>query len=401
MREFARQAASLFQSAAIFRLKHTVTAVVLLTWLFPSVAPFAAKPLYEFQLLDTVDRLLAGDHLQSLTHIQQLLTDNPDSRLGYLIYADLLAAQAGLEKPVDPLADERGQASLEHLRKQLAERWRFNTELRAERTGLIPATLATLDPSHPDLIFVDLPASRLYLYSYHDGELEVTADYYASIGHNGPGKQREGDRKTPVGIYFITSYIPDGQLHERYGSGALPINYPNSLDRLKQRSGYGIWLHGTEPGWVNRGPRATDGCISLSNQDFEALYQALRQPFATPVIIDDQPQWITPGVQDPQKQELNEFSDKWHETWQLGATTTLRSFYTNPGKSVLLDTDPADGATRLVDTALYSYPGEPGHMLAVLRFSGNQDHTRSVHQFWKRQSGENWKIISETRLDPE
>ena len=385
----------------VFRLRQAAAAVLLLSGLFPSVGTLAAKAHYEIRLLDTLDKLLAGDHQQSLSRIQQLLIDNPDSRLGHLIHADLLAAQAGLEKPVDALADESHRASLVQLRKQLTARWRFTTQLKAERTGRIPARLATLDPSHPDLIYVDLPASRLYLYSYHDGELVVTADYYASIGRNGAGKEREGDRRTPVGIYFITSYIPEGQLHERYGSGALPINYPNPLDRLKQRSGYGIWLHGTEPGWVNRSPHATDGCVSLSNRDFEAMYQALRQPFGTPVIIDDQPEWITPTVQDAQHPEFTDFTRRWSDSWQRSAITTLRTFYTHPGKSILLGKGPADGATRLVNTVLYSYPGEPDHMLAVLRFSINQDQMRTIHQYWKQQSGENWKIVSETQLDQE
>ena len=376
-------------------------AILLLVGLALPATLAAGTKLYENQLLGAVDSLLVGDHRQALAQIQQLLVLNPDSRLGYLVHADLLAAQAGLEKPIDALAGRNDQGLLQSLRKQLLARWRFATDLKAERAGRIPARLALHSQSEPDLIYVDLPASRLYLFSYRDGTLEATANYYVSIGRNGTGKQRKGDRKTPVGIYHITSYIPGKNLHQRYGSGALPISYPNPLDRLKQRTGHGIWLHGTEPGWVNRSPRATDGCVSLSNSDFEQLYQALGKPFPTPVIIDDQPEWVTATAENERNPEFPGILDRWYGTWQRRAPTSLLEFYTDPEQSVLFDTTATDRNTRLVDTALYSYPGEIGHMLAILRFSKGNDQTRTVHQYWKRQSDKDWKIISETQLDPE
>ena len=382
-------------------LKPSGAAILLLVGLALPATLTADTKLYENQLLGAVDSLLMGDHRQARVQIQQLLLANPDSRLGHLVHADLLAAQAGLEKPIDALAGRNDQALLESLRKQLLARWRFTRHLRSERTGRIPARLALHSQTEPDLIYVDLPASRLYLFSYRDGTPEATADYYVSIGRNGSGKQRKGDRKTPVGIYHITSYIPGRNLHQRYGSGALPISYPNPLDRLKQRSGHGIWLHGTEPGWVNRSPRATDGCVSLSNSDFEQLYQALGKSFATPVIIDDQPEWVTTTAKNERNPELPGVLNRWYDTWQRRTTASLHEFYTDPEQSVLFDATAIDGNTRLVDTALYSYPGEIGHMLAVLRFSQGNDQTRTVHQYWKQQSGKDWKIISETQLDPE
>ncbi len=50
-----------------------------------------------------------------------------------------------------------------------------------------------------------------------------------------------------------------------YGAGAFPINYPNEWDRRQGRDGYGIWLHGVPRDVYSRPPRASDGCIVLSN----------------------------------------------------------------------------------------------------------------------------------------
>ena len=107
------------------------------------------------------------------------------------------------------------------------------------------------------IVLDDIYKTRVY--ENNGGQLKEVANFYASIGVAGFKKLREGDQKTPVGVYRITGFIPGRKLHERYGSGALPIDYPNELDQFYERTGDGIWVHGTEPGFVNRAPRASDG----------------------------------------------------------------------------------------------------------------------------------------------
>jgi murein L,D-transpeptidase YafK len=63
--------------------------------------------------------------------------------------------------------------------------------------------------------------------------------------------------------------MPQDKLTDFYGSGAFPINYPNEWDRIRGRNGYGIWLHGTPRDTYSRPPRASDGCIVLSNEDLD------------------------------------------------------------------------------------------------------------------------------------
>jgi hypothetical protein len=95
----------------------------------------------------------------------------------------------------------------------------------------------------------ELDKSRVYLFENQFGTPQLVDSYYMSIGKGGIDKQIEGDNKTPLGVYRITSYLSDESLPELYGAGAYPINYPNSWDRLQGKTGHGIWLHGV--------PRAT------------------------------------------------------------------------------------------------------------------------------------------------
>ena len=94
-------------------------------------------------------------------------------------------------------------------------------------------------------------------------------DFYISLGKNGVEKQRQGDQKTPLGVYRVISARE--RLPDFYGPGAFPLDYPNDWDRLQHRNGHGIWLHGTPSDTYSRAPWATDGCVVLTNEDFAKL----------------------------------------------------------------------------------------------------------------------------------
>ena len=100
---------------------------------------------------------------------------------------------------------------------------------------LVPRNLMKLQPEQHYAIVVDTTRSRLYLYHNEDGRPKYVADYYVSSGKLGAQKQREGDMKTPIGVYHVTSSIPVKKLPDFYGSGAFPINYPNEWDRREGR----------------------------------------------------------------------------------------------------------------------------------------------------------------------
>lgn len=103
-------------------------------------------------------------------------------------------------------------------------------------------------------------------------------------------KLHEGDRRTPEGLYRVVAKRPHARW-ERF----LLLDYPNPADVEAHRSaleageidsavGGAIGIHGTDAPLLNA-TRVdwTLGCVSLSNDDVRALYDAV--PVGTPVWI--------------------------------------------------------------------------------------------------------------------
>ena len=276
----------------------------------------AAEPTtYESTLLRVIETMQNGHLDPARILVESLLTDYPHSRTAKLLYADILATQGGRLPLGERTIHTRERAALDDLQNQLQVRWRYQSSQSKPNDNLLPSRLLLPGRDTHYLIYVDLPESRLYVYRHQKGRLIHLHNYYVTIGKNGIGKQIEGDRKTPVGVYRITSFIPDAELPPRYGPGALPIDYPNSIDRMTQRTGYGIWLHGTEPGYVNRGPYASDGCVTLSNHEFEHLREITGNATDIPVILDHAPVWLT--RKDLPKRRANAIAavQQWHSSW--------------------------------------------------------------------------------------
>jgi murein L,D-transpeptidase YafK len=98
-------------------------------------------------------------------------------------------------------------------------------------------------------------------------------------------KQFQGDEKTPEGRYTIDYGNPDSAYHL-----SLHIDYPRPEDIALARSqgrspGGQIFIHGQPNQWLTgRVPGDwTDGCIALSNEEIEALWEAV--PRGTPIEI--------------------------------------------------------------------------------------------------------------------
>ena len=93
-------------------------------------------------------------------------------------------------------------------------------------------------------------------------------------------KQREGDLRTPEGVYFITHKITQKLDFMEYGPHAFNLNYPNPADRLRGKTGSGIWLH--SKGQPITG-LTTRGCMAIDQYELTDLLPVLAP--GTPVII--------------------------------------------------------------------------------------------------------------------
>ena len=136
-------------------------------------------------------------------------------------------------------------------------------------------------------ILVEKDRQRL-LVLRHDGRIQVEAEYRIGTGaHPGP-KREEGDSRTPEGVYFITKGYLDHKLSV-FGTRAYHLNYPNYFDLRQGRTGFGIFLHGT-----NRPlqPASSNGCVTLDNGDLDKLADFLHRGTAVFIVpsLGAQPQ---------------------------------------------------------------------------------------------------------------
>ena len=156
----------------------------------------------------------------------------------------------------------------------------------------LPAYLLQIPASVPAVFVAETDRSALHrIANGPDGPVYVDRRYM-SIGENGVGKRRAWDRRTPLGIYFVTERRDTQRLAERYGPLAFPLDYPNAWDRLHDRRGEGIWIHGGPEGGDHRPPQDTDGCIALENNELLALADDLI-PAVTPVVVTHSIRWGT------------------------------------------------------------------------------------------------------------
>ncbi|MBP3731262.1 MAG: L,D-transpeptidase family protein [Mailhella sp.] len=140
---------------------------------------------------------------------------------------------------------------------------------------------ACLPANAPDHFFaVDKGKDRLFQMR-GDGITSAVVKAFPSIHGRAEGdKQVQGDLKTPEGVYFITHKINQKLDFMDYGPHAFGLNYPNPMDRLRAKTGGGIWLH--SKGQPIKGIQ-TRGCVAIGQEDITALVPVLAP--GTPVLI--------------------------------------------------------------------------------------------------------------------
>jgi L,D-peptidoglycan transpeptidase YkuD (ErfK/YbiS/YcfS/YnhG family) len=264
---------------------------------------------------------------EALSQAQALARDFPNFQLAQLALGDLLAARV---RPLAQFGDAaaplpEADVALAELRKESHQR--VAAERLRPAAGAIPAAFVEISDRTRHAIAVDASRSRLYLFENGKQGLRLVADYYASVGKLGIEKEFEGDQRTPLGVYYITSRLDAKQLADLYGSGALPLNYPNALDLRRGKTGSGIWLHGTPSAQFARAPQATDGCVAIANPDLERILNTV-EPRSTPVVIASQLRWVTPQGVAGERQAFNEVLEAWSKAKSEGDLQRLLGFYT-------------------------------------------------------------------------
>ncbi len=184
-----------------------------------SPSPPEVHPDDEAVLVEALNHVRRQRLDAALERLQGLVAKNPKFRLAQLVYGDLLLAKA---QPIDRFGNLLSADEDRIAEFQEEARTRFGHHLFHAAKGTLPDSLIRLSPSQSTAVVVDVERSRLYVFENRGGLPHLVADYYASSGKNGAVKQTEGDRKTPVGVYFISEYIPDRKLPRRNPAASCP-----------------------------------------------------------------------------------------------------------------------------------------------------------------------------------
>ena len=342
---------------------------------------------------------------RALNHVEALLRTKPNFRLAYLIKGDLLLARGRALKAFGN-APQGSSERLDDLRAEALVRLHAYRDRPSQ--DRVPRYLMQLREDQRHAIVVDNKRSRLYLYQNENGRPRFVADYYISTGKGGGEKTREGDEKTPVGVYHVTASLPRNKLSDFYGSGAFPISYPNEWDKRHGRNGHGIWLHGTPSDTYSRAPRASNGCVVLANTDLDALSNKL-QVGLTPVIISEQVEWLSLDDWNAERSALNAEIERWRSDWESLDTERYLTHYSNKFSADRQSFSDWGRHKRQVNSgkswiklnlsnfSMFRNPGK--EELVVVTFdqdyrSNNLIDTMKKRQYWTKEGGK-WRIIYE------
>lgn len=378
------------------------TSLLLAGWALVAAAEPDSR-LIEQQLVKSLQAVSENRLDIALNEVDSLLRINPNFRLAQLVKGDLLLARA---RPISDFGDAPNapRDRIQDLREEAQARLH---RARQQQPIAVPRYLWRLNPKQRHAIVVDTSQSTLYLYENVNGEPRYVADFYISVGKKGADKLVEGDQKTPLGVYFVVGFIPRQKLSDFYGSGAYPLSYPNEWDKRQGRNGYGIWLHGTPSDTYSRPPRASNGCVVLSNSDLTKLGQSI-DPGTTPVIITHGMDWLD-ETDDKERDALMSAIEQWRNDWEsrdterylghyadnFSAGTVTRSAFAEQKRQV------NSGKTwikvKVENLSLFSYPTQPG--LVVVDFeqdydSNNLSNRMHKRQYWMKREGR-WQIVYE------
>ncbi len=364
------------------------------------------------QLLAVYRDMAANRLSDAQAKADRLVQNFPNFRLGHLIRGDLLMMHA---RPVGVMgaAPNGAPDKLKDLRDEALVR--VNALRMRPDPALVPRALLQMRPEQKYALVVDARQSRLYVYENRGGKLLFLTDYYVTQGKLGVNKIKAGDQRTPLGVYYITSRIDRRRLPGFYGSGALPLNYPNEWDKVNSRSGSGIWLHGTPNTTYSRAPLASDGCVVLTNADLEKLTQSV-EIGKTPVVISDKVDFISRAQAETERQAANRMQDGWRRDIEQMDAARILAHYSARFKSA----QGQDAATwyaknrivgpaatglqvKLSDLTFFRYPGRDDMIVSSFtqdNTAGKSKTTLHKRQYWVHEGSE-WKIIHEALVNPQ
>lgn len=294
----------------------------------------------------------------------------------------------------------------------------ISPEIKAEGPSvkLFPAPLVYLDPALTHHVLVAEKAThKLYLYENDKSYPKLIKVYDMATGKKAGNKIFEGDHRTPEGIYFLNSFIPNEELLARYGEagkiygvGAFVLDYPNAIDRKQQKSGGGIWLHSTNDETRIEKGLDSRGCFVVKNNDLKEISTYIELSKTVFISMHEIPflseeNWITTRI------AIKTLVDTWLESWR---NEDIESYISNYHPVEFYDNFRGNYTNfKAYKRAVFAGAGTPQIQLSNLSIVASKDYvvvtflqnykSNSIQDtghktlYLKQDEYYNWKIVSE------
>ena len=226
-----------------------------------------------------------------------------------------------------------------------------------------------------------------------------------AVGKEEGDKQAEGDNRTPEGIYFTLGQLDGKRLPTKYGPLAIPINFPNPMDRIQGKTGHGIWLHGVEQDQRVEAAKVTEGCVAFYNADIQTLAKWLRPNQSVILITHD----ATNANQLSDILKIKESTQAWADAWKNRDLKTYISYYDSSFRHQIGDVKAYEAHKRQVfkgykkmtvqlsESRVFSN-GLYGMSVMNQKFNGDNRFIVNGRKilYWKKSDTGTWGIVNES-----
>jgi murein L,D-transpeptidase YafK len=233
---------------------------------------------------------------------------------------------------------------------------------------------------------------------------KVLKSFKIAIGKAEGDKEVEGDNRTPEGVYFAQHHIDGKTLPEKYGTMAIPIDFPNPIDQLKGKTGHGIWLHGVERDSRIEEAKVTEGCVAFYNKDIGNLSSWLKSHQGVVVIAED----FKDVNSEADLQLVRKHTLNWMEAWASRDVAAYIDYFSPDFRYNGMDRDGYRDYKKRVFASYKSMTVSYDHLRVITHpkyaisffnqdFRGDDRFVSDGRKilYWEKLANGNWKIIRE------
>ncbi|RHH20517.1 hypothetical protein DW219_09940 [Desulfovibrio sp. AM18-2] len=212
-------------------------------------------------------------------------------------------------------------------------------------------------PTH--LVAVD-KARQTFLFFEKKSPLKLKYTFPCTTGQLPGDKQVLNDLRTPEGVYFVEYKIASGLDFKEYGGIAYTLNYPNPVDKLRGKTGHGIWIHSKGFGIE---PLSTRGCVAIGLDEIGEVGPQLT-PGTAVVLAERLDEKSVPRVDDGTARQLRRLMQAWSSAWAARS----RKFF---------DFYDAEAYSRAMPESFVAFRQNKERLFNILRFI--KIYNRKIH----------------------